>query len=460
MSDVEMPSLPGPLRMLLLAFLILFSAQAARAQEPVLVSLKDTIAQEVQSQGFTLNQDAKVHVYARGGAPHGFHRGGPFFAYGWILNATTREVVWQMDGRTSKLQGGFEVAGHYLDLPKGSYEAYYANHGFERNSLFMNWNRNIDRRSLGQEEARNERHQGFFDSLRGDQLRRWRKQAGYYGMEIYLPGGDPQQVPRFEAPLRWKRELISFTHVGDSGHWSQGFRVKRPITLHVYAQGERTGERSFADTGWIVDARTGKKVWEMTNAKAQFGGGHSKNRRQVETLRLPEGEYLATYVTDENHSPADWNAAPPCDPLMYGLTLSIPDPADAPHVALAEVHNPDHVVAELVRVGDDEHRKVAFTLTAKTTVRIYALGEGDGDELADYGWIEDAQGQKVWIQRFEDSVPAGGASKNRQTDAAVDLPKGTYTLHYETDGSHAYGHWNSRPPRDAEHYGITVYTSR
>jgi hypothetical protein len=295
------------------------------------------------------------------------------------------------------------------------------------------------------------------EEVRASQLRRWRKQAAFYGMEIYLPGGDPQEVARFEAPLRWKRELLSFTQVGDSGHWSQGFKVKRPITLHVYAQGERTGEHSFADMGWIVDARTGKRVWTMDGATAQFGGGHGKNRRQVETLRLPEGEYLATYITDDSHSPADWNEAPPCDPLLYGLTLSLPEPADVPHVALAELHRPNRVVAELVRVGNDEDRKATFTLKERTPLRIYALGEGTRDEMADFGWIEDAQGQKVWLQRYEDTVPAGGASKNRQTDAVVELPKGTYTLRFETDGSHAYGRWNARRPKDEEHYGITVY---
>ncbi|HJV21685.1 MAG TPA: hypothetical protein VJ570_03260, partial [Holophagaceae bacterium] len=189
-----------------------------------------------------------------------------------------------------------------------------------------------------------------------------------------------------------------------------------------------------------------------------YAGGHEKNRRQVETIHLPEGDYIASYVTDDSHSPADWNQAPPCDPLMYGLTLSIPEPADLPHVALVELKRPDRVLAELVRVGNDEDLRTTFTLASKTTLRVYALGEGDGDDMADYGWIEDAQGQKVWVQHYEDSVPAGGASKNRQTDTLVELPKGAYTLRYQTDGSHAYGHWNARRPTDEAHYGITVYT--
>jgi hypothetical protein len=52
---------------------------------------------------------------------------------------------------------------------------------------------------------------------------------------------------------------------------------------------------------------------------------------------------------------------------------------------------------------------------------------------------------------------AGGAVKNRLFDEMVSLPKGTYTLRFKTDESHAYGDWNDDPPFDPEHYGVTVY---
>jgi hypothetical protein len=52
---------------------------------------------------------------------------------------------------------------------------------------------------------------------------------------------------------------------------------------------------------------------------------------------------------------------------------------------------------------------------------------------------------------------AGGASKNRMVDEIVTLPKGTYTVGYQTDDSHAYNDWNDSPPDDPEHYGISVY---
>lgn len=448
-----MPLVPkSPLTPLLLA---LAGTVAGSAQEPVLVSLKEAVAQEVQSQGFTLPRAMKVHLFARGAAPGTLHRG-PYFAYGWILNAATREVVWQMEGRTTRPERGLEVADVYLDLAAGSYEVYYANPTYEGRSLLSAWSLNLDRRTLGRPEAEEER--GFFAASRHRQMERWQREAGWYGLELYLPGGDPREVTRFQAPQRWPRELITLTGLGDGELRTQAFRLRRPAALHLYAQGERIGDRTFADTAWIVDARSGKRVWQLDADRARYGGGASKNQRQVETLTLPAGEYLAGVATDGSHSPADWNAAPPCDPLRYGLIVSLAEAADESAASLMEPHRPGRVVAELVRVGDHADLSVPFELKRPEAVRILALGEGDGEgEMADYGWIEDGEGRRVWTLRHEDSVPAGGAAKNRRAELRLELPKGRYTLRYRTDGSHAFGDWNARRPKEEDRYGITVY---
>lgn len=78
--------------------------------------------------------------------------------------------------------------------------------------------------------------------------------------------------------------------------------------------------------------------------------GAPKNRRIVDKVTLPAGDYLASYVTDGSHSPADWNAAPPADPLLYGLTLSVPNDGEIHNVALADIKESGTVIAELVRV--------------------------------------------------------------------------------------------------------------
>lgn len=445
---------------LLTVFAPLLRAADAKAQaEPRIVSLKGFEAAEVRSQGFSLPRPMKVHIYAKGGGLRHFrHSGGdhPFFAYGWILNAVTREVVWQMDGANTKRDWDYRVADRYLDLPAGSYEAYFANHGFGQSILFAEWTRNIDRRHLQREEGG--RPRGFLAAFGVDRdslLRHWREQVGNYGLEIYLPGGNPAEVATFEAPLRWKHIVLSLPATADSGHWTQAFHLKKATTLHVYAEGEGSGRRMH-DTGWITDARTRARVWEMTMDKAQYAGGARKNRRQVETLQLPAGDYEATFVTDDSHSPVDWNAAPPCDPGMYGLTLSVPDEASLAAFAPAKplAWTP---LAELVRVGDDQDRSAALSLATAQSVRVYAIAEGSGESMADEAWIEDAAGKRVWTMERSRTQHAGGAVKNRLADEVIHLSKGAYTLRFRTDDSHAYGHWNSDAPWDPEHYGLTVY---
>ncbi len=448
----------------LFLFLVLATAGLPlRAEEPRLVALHGLESAEVRSQGFTLPRSMKVHVYARGAGLRrlGHNRGeSPLFAYGWILNAATREVVWQMDMVNSRRERDFLIADQYLDLPAGSYEAYFANHAFGQGLFLAQWTRNLDRRDLAAKLS--ERPKGFLAAFGADEaslLRQWRKQVGNYGLELYLPGGDPGEVGNFEAPLRWARVMVSLAATRDQGEWQQAFHVQRPVALHIYALGEGS-KRRMSDYGWILDVRTRKRVWEMTPDLAQYAGGASRNRRQVETIQLPAGDYVATFVTDDSHSPADWTSAPPCDPGLYGLTLSLPKPGDVGALTLRALPEPGPVLAELVRVGSNQARSAPFSLASDRSVRVYALGEAGDSDMADMAWIEDASGKRVWEMVKAQTQPAGGAAKNRLVDELVTLPKGTYTLHVKTDDSHAYGDWNSSPPRDPEHYGATVYGVR
>jgi len=433
-----------------------------QAQETAIVSLKEFISTEVRAQGFTLPQATKVHVYGRGGGSgreDHWRNGTQMYAYGWILNATTREVVWQMAPGNTRRDSVYRVADQYLDLPKGNYEAYFTNHGFARNTMFSNWNSNIDRREIPREPGRRTTEPGFLSLLgldRDSQTRIWKQRANNYGMELYVASAEAPHVQTFTAPLRWKNIFAATSTLGDSSHWEQAFEVKKPITLHVYAQGEGARGSMLHDYGWILDARSRKRVWEMNFDKAQYAGGAEKNIRQVETIQLPAGHYVATFLTDDSHSPADWNAAPPCDPLMYGLTLAVPNDAERAAVVMTEAKPTGPVLAELVRVRDDQNVNVSFTLKAPQAVHVYAIGEGVNNRMADYAWIEDASGSKVWTMDMKDTYHAGGARKNRLADLRLTLAKGTYTLHYRTDSSHAYGDWNSDAPTDTERYGATV----
>lgn len=90
----------------------------------------------------------------------------------------------------------------------------------------------------------------------------------------------------------------------------------------------------------------------------------------------------------------------------------------------------------LVEVEDDQKRQAAF--------------------MFDNGHLEDADGNVLWRLEFNRSIHAGGALKNRRQEDTLRLPAGRYTLHYETDESHAAGHWDDLPP-DEPFSGIKIY---
>jgi len=440
-----------------LGILLAVATAPARGQEAPFVSLKDTVKSEVQARTFTLPKAMRVHVYAKGGGRD--HRS--FFASGWILDAASREVVWQMDGRNAKSEGDYQVADQYLELKAGTYEAYFSNHGFGWTGPLSHGTRDIDRRRLqGAAAAKDDDKFGFraiAESLSPGRVADWKARAAHYGLELYARSGEAAEVRTAQAPVAWRGEVLALLATQDGGEVRGTFKVSRPVTMHIYCQGERESGDALADSGWIMDARSRKVVWEMNGATADYAGGAEKNRRQVQTLTLPAGEYIAGYTTHDPHSPAHWDAAPPCDPLRYGLILSLPKEGDAGAFALSPAREPGKVLAALVKVGNDRREDAAFTLARPASVRIYALGEADDDEMADGAWITDSAGTKVWTMAPRATVHAGGARKNRMQDQVLTLPAGTYTVHYRTDGSHAYGRWNSAPPRDAEHYGVTVY---
>jgi CubicO group peptidase (beta-lactamase class C family) len=133
---------------------------------------------------------------------------------------------------------------------------------------------------------------------------------------------------------------------------------------------------------------------------------------------------------------------------MYGELFSRPMPEELTKLP---------VIAQLVRVLDNEDKSLAFSLASSQEVRIFAIGEGQAGEMFDYGWIEDAdKGLRVWEMQEPKTTHAGGAGKNRKVDLVITLPAGNYRLCYKSDDSHAFDHWNSLPP-DINFWGIAIY---
>jgi hypothetical protein len=251
--------------------------------------------------------------------------------------------------------------------------------------------------------------------------------------------------------------VVELVKLRDSDFRSQGFSLRKPMKLRVYAVGEGS-DRIMHDYGWIQDAATHEIVWEMDYRDTGHAGGANKNRVIDEIIELGKGNYIACAATDGSHSYNDWNASPPYDRKRWGLTLMIAD-GSRNDIAEYDEEEDKSVLARIVGVGDNERKGERFTLERDTKVRIYALGEGSRGEMYDYAWIEDDRtGRVVWEMTYRMTDHAYGARKNRVYNDTISLDAGEYIVFYETDDSHSFDGWNATPPADRWSWGVTIRT--
>jgi hypothetical protein len=382
--------------------------------------------------GFELREEMGVRVYAITEYALGSDAAADF---GWITDADTGERVWDMSDRRGSRAGGARKnrlidrdvrldAGRYV-LTFGtddshSYEQFNANPPYDP----MNW-----------------------------------------GVTL-LPGRnfDASAFSTFDPPSRGE-PVIDFSRARDSDFREQGFRLANDADLYVFALGEGEDRGwTFYDYGWIADAKTGKTVWEMDDRNTYPGGGAEKNRMHDGVIHLEAGDYIAFYVTDGSHSYEEWNAAAPFEPEQWGMSIYPAGSTSRSDIQLVdsdELEEGSGILARIVRVGDHERIRESFTLDRPTRVEVYALGEGDDDEMYDYGYIRDRDSRHVvWEMEYRDTEHAGGASKNRMVREEIELEPGEYEVVYVSDGSHSFEGWNDRRPDDPLSWGITVRIAR
>lgn len=432
------------------------------AGERLLLQLKDFTAEEVKGRGFTLRAEAKVHIRAVGAGGTNKHggEGGRMFAYGWIIDSRTRNTVWLMTRENTNVKKPDRIFDGTINLPAGSYEAYFTAYGYSSTSPFTSFTVNVDRRRDSPEQRKEE--WGFFtwleDFFGEDFSKEWDRGIKKWGMDIFVDER-VNDVATFSPPSEVDGLLYQSVGLGENEHVKQAFSLTGPSMIRIYAIGEADRDHEFADYGWILQASTRHRVWEMKRSNTRSGGGAAKNVVCNESVTLPPGEYVLHYITDDSHSSEDWNSAPPIDPLNYGITLIATDPAMKSSFALSTLKEDRNIIAQLIRVGDDEMKSSTFTLKADARVHVYSIGERypTSREMADFGWILNARTrEKVWAMEVNNTEHAGGGSKNRMSDDVITLSKGTYTVYYKTDGSHSYNDWNDAPPYDPEHWGITL----
>jgi len=389
------------------------------------------------------------------GVGFGSAKGTSFYSYGWIINAATRRLVWSMNEDCpdpNKISDDLYECRAEIKLPAGRYEAYYF---ISDPSNFMPGSGDISVNDLGD-----------LIEIIGEAIKlssddkQTISQEDLEELTFTITLEQPATVftPAFHAP---EGAIVTFNAPGKNAYLHQGFTLTRETGLKVQAIGEYSESYDlFVDGGWIMDADTRKKVWTMDKWNTEWADGARKNRLFDGTVTLPAGNYIAYYVTDDSHHPEAWNSPPPADPLNYGLVVSVAQPTDLASVKPFDEHVNETPIVTITGVGNSAFEKKGFTLKRPSRIHILALGEKSysGDELADYGWIMNADdAEKVWEMTGDNTDFAGGAAKNCRFDGIIELPPGTYIVYYRTDDSHAYGSWNAERPLDYRDYGISLF---
>jgi len=438
---------------------------AARGQS-VLVDIHDLTPREHRYEGFVLSAAGAVRIEAVGAEPAREWRGrrsnknwfeGPederdvWPAACWILNARTREVVWDLrTARTNRSDDGLHHFDGSVNLPAGVYEVHYAS--FVATNFWSDdgWSIGQMLRGLSR-RSRTERYGGpYVDD------------GAFRDFTIVVKGdGRAARDADLDEALRTftGSAVAALRPAGPDSSDRYAFQLTRPTDFDVFAEGEMRRDGDF-DYAWIMNVDTRQRVWTMSYRETEDAGGAHKNRLERATIHLPAGRYVAYFVTDDTHHPGEWNAVPPFDPELWGLTLRVAD-ATARAAIKPFAYEPvpsGQTIVSLTGIGDDENRSEGFTLKQPLEVGIYALGEGVNGDMVDYAWIVDMRTRhRVWTMNYDDTEHAGGADKNRLYQGTLKLDAGSYMVYYRSDGSHSAHEWNAARPPESRYWGVSIF---
>ncbi|MEL6820950.1 MAG: hypothetical protein AAFP70_04245 [Calditrichota bacterium] len=420
-----------------LILLILVSMVVGALAQTVMVEINDLEPEEIEYAGFKLNSRGEVNINVVSGHLRGKSS---YLATAWILNAENRDVVWELTDSNSKwMSRKLRNYKDAVELPAGSYEVYF--------SVFPGYYYN------------NSGWSGLKNWIMGSSDRDDDDSYEEYSLKVLGNGTSiNKSTIRNNRESIQRKALVSIFASRDDLYKKQGFKVNRDTELMIYALGEARDDGSF-DYGWIINTDTRERVWQMDYMNTDEAGGAKKNRMYKRNISFPKGNYALYYVSDDSHSPLEWNASPPYDPEFWGVSIYSDNSQAASAVELFDYEEAEmkNLIVDFSRLGDDEFRSEGFTLTRDMNVRVYAVGEGRHGEMFDYAWITKGNSRdRVWEMDYYETEHAGGASKNRLYDGVIRLKKGSYVANFVTDDSHSYRDWNSAQPFDPEHWGMTI----
>ncbi|MET2984126.1 sensor histidine kinase [Aureibaculum conchae] len=119
--------------------------------------------------------------------------------------------------------------------------------------------------------------------------------------------------------------------------------------------------------------------------------------------------------------------------------------------------NSDKTVAKFLAVTDNQNLSKSFEITESGSYLAVSIGEGDVGSMADFGHLQNAAKDTLWISNnFYNTKHAGGGLKNRIEIEQIELEPGNYELKYRSDDSHSFGVWNEAAPDKTKIYGAIL----
>ena len=215
---------------------------------------------------------------------------------GWIINASNRNVVWDMNDAVLQHAGGASKNKMFdgkIKLDKGDYIVYYTT---DDSHSYRDWNSGPPH------------------------------EQDYWGITLWATKSEDLSKVELFSPEKFKSDKViaEILQVRDDQYLNESFELKADSKLRIIAIGEGSDGDLF-DYGWIKNNDTGKIVWEMTYRTTEHAGGAQKNRMFNDVIMLPKGSYNLYFETDDSHSYRDWNASPPREPEMYGISVQLED---------------------------------------------------------------------------------------------------------------------------------------
>lgn len=251
-----------------------------------LIDLSGLGNDEAVTKSFSLNNQTKLWIYAVGEITKKQHD------YGYITNAITKQIVWEMNYKNTKYAGGSDKNRYFdgiIELPKGEYLANFVTD--DSHSYKDGWNSTMPMTPKS------------------------------WGMKIYPTENFDTKSFKILTEQKSENTLAEILKVSDDAILSQKFTLKKETKVLIFCVGEgQSGE--MYDYGWIKN-ELGNTVWEMSYKKTSWAGGSKKNRYTSEEKTLASGTYTLYYKSDDSHSYKNWNDSPPNDQNSWGISVSI-----------------------------------------------------------------------------------------------------------------------------------------